>query len=74
MTLVWTRRKDGWKKTTNCNTAWACEWRKEQKKKRTLEDKGRDGWTMLEKILKRKTYNYLRHIMEKPRIEKFGEI
>jgi len=36
------------------------------------EDKGRDGWTMLEKTWRREAFNYLQH-MEKPRIEKSGE-
>src|SRR6218665_2466937 len=29
---VWTRGKDGRKKTTNCSTAWACERKKKQRK------------------------------------------
>ena len=44
-----------------------------REEKEAEEDKGRVGWTMLEKIQKREAYNYLRH-MEKPRIEKFGEV
>jgi len=68
--MVWTCGKDGSENTTICSTAWACERRKKQRK--TKEEM--DGhWTMLEKIWKRDTYNYLQH-MEKPRIEKFGEI
>ena len=30
--MVWTRGKDGRKKTTKCSTAWACDRRKKQRK------------------------------------------
>ena len=67
--MVWTRGKDGRKKTTTCSPARACERRKKQRK--TKEEM--NGWTTLQKISKRDTYNYLQH-MEKSGIEKFGEI
>ena len=40
--MVWTRGKDGRKKTTKCSTAWACGRRKKQRKTKEAMDNVRE--------------------------------